>query len=60
MNKSCKPVFKFFKGQRKTKFLIHGFGDNVRESYMAPALRDGKIVFLLYLTISETEYDPFI
>lgn len=43
MNGSCKPLFKYFKSQRKTKILIHGFGDNVKESFMAPALRDGRL-----------------
>ncbi|XP_065205840.1 pancreatic lipase-related protein 2-like [Planococcus citri] len=40
MNKSCLPVFKYFKNKKKTKILIHGFGDNVKESYMVPTLKD--------------------
>lgn len=41
MNKSCLPDFKYFKNKKKTKILIHGFGDNVKESYMVPILKDG-------------------
>lgn len=40
MTADCKPVFKNFKPSRRTKFLVHGFGDNHDESLMYPLLRD--------------------
>lgn len=43
MNESCLPVFKYFKKARRTKVLIHGFGDNAEDSLMYPILRDGNV-----------------
>lgn len=43
MNESCLPVFKYFKPQRKSKLLVHGFGDNAADSLMFPILRDGEL-----------------
>ncbi|KAI5750754.1 hypothetical protein M8J77_001006 [Diaphorina citri] len=40
MTAECKPVFKHFKPSRRTKILVHGFGDNSDESLMFPLLRD--------------------
>lgn len=42
MNESCLPVFKYYKPQRKSKVLVHGFGDSAENSLMFPILRDGK------------------
>ncbi|KAG8335782.1 hypothetical protein J6590_060000 [Homalodisca vitripennis] len=42
MNDTCLPVFKYFKPQRKSKVLVHGFGDNAADSLMFPILRDGR------------------
>lgn len=41
MDKNCLPIFKYFRSQRKTKVLVHGFGDSAEDSLMFPLLRDG-------------------
>lgn len=41
MDKNCLPIFKYFRSQRKTKILVHGFGDSAEDSLMFPLLRDG-------------------
>lgn len=46
MDKNCLPVFQYFRPQRKTKVLVHGFGDSAEDSLMFPLLRDG-----MYITI---------
>ncbi|XP_050546295.1 lipase member H-like [Daktulosphaira vitifoliae] len=40
MDKNCLPIFKYFRPQRKTKVLVHGFGDSASDSIMFPLLRD--------------------
>ncbi|KAE8741593.1 hypothetical protein FOCC_FOCC012886 [Frankliniella occidentalis] len=40
MNKTCLPTFENFKASRPTAVLIHGFGDNLQDSYMLPLLKD--------------------
>lgn len=40
MDKNCLPIFKYFRSQRKTKVLVHGFGDSAEDSLMFPLLRD--------------------
>nr|CAD7394098.1 unnamed protein product [Timema cristinae] len=40
LNKTCLPNFSNFRPKRPTKVLVHGFGDNVRESYMVPLLKE--------------------
>jgi hypothetical protein len=42
MDKKCLPIFKYFRSQRKSKVLVHGFGDSAEDSLMFPLLRDGK------------------
>lgn len=42
MNRTCLPNFRMFHADRPTAVLIHGFGDNLQESYMIPLLKDGK------------------
>lgn len=41
MDKNCMPIFKYFRSQKKTKILVHGFGDSAEDSLMFPLLRDG-------------------
>lgn len=41
MDKKCLPIFKYFRSQRKSKILVHGFGDSAEDSLMFPLLRDG-------------------
>lgn len=41
MDKDCLPIFKYFRPQRKSKVLVHGFGDSAEDSLMFPLLRDG-------------------
>lgn len=48
LDKKCLPIFKYFRPQRKTKVLVHGFGDSAEDSLMFPLLRDG-----MYLLSSE-------
>nr|CAD7409252.1 unnamed protein product [Timema poppensis] len=40
LNKTFLPSFSNFRPKRPTKVLVHGFGDNVRESYMVPLLKE--------------------
>ncbi|KAJ1523793.1 hypothetical protein ONE63_001624 [Megalurothrips usitatus] len=40
MNSTCLPTFHTFQADRGTAVLIHGFGDNLQESYMVPLLKD--------------------
>ncbi|XP_050420598.1 lipase member H-like [Adelges cooleyi] len=40
MDKKCLPVFKYFRPERKSKVLVHGFGDSATDSIMFPLLRD--------------------
>lgn len=51
MDKNCLPIFKYFRSQRKTKVLVHGFGDSAEDSLMFPLLRDGihNIYNIIYL-----------
>lgn len=41
MDKKCLPVFKYYRPERKSKVLVHGFGDSATDSIMFPLLRDG-------------------
>lgn len=49
MDKKCLPMFTYFRPQRKSKVLVHGFGDSAEDSLMFPLLRDG-----MYLCIHNT------
>ncbi|KAJ8875390.1 hypothetical protein PR048_023285 [Dryococelus australis] len=40
INDTCRPVFQHFRSSRRTKVLVHGFGDSVADSYMVPLLKD--------------------
>lgn len=44
LNETCLPVFKYFKPKRKSKVLVHGFGDSAEDSLMFPILRDGECI----------------
>lgn len=48
MDKNCLPIFKYFRPQRKSKILVHGFGDSAEDSLMFPLLRDGTYLRLNY------------
>lgn len=51
MDTNCLPVFKYFHPQRKSKILVHGFGDSAEDSLMFPLLRDGmyELIGIYYL-----------
>lgn len=55
MDKDCLPIFKYFRPQRKSKMLVHGFGDSAEDSLMFPLLRDG--MYYVYYTIYEVFRD---
>lgn len=48
LNETCLPVFKYFKPKKKSKVLIHGFGDDAEDSLMFPILRDGQSTVHIY------------
>lgn len=58
MDKNCLPVFKYFRPQRKSKILVHGFGDSAEDSLMFPLLRDG--MYLYYLPYLDNSYRLYI
>lgn len=51
----CRPVFPSFSPNRRTKILIHGFGDNEAQSYMYAELRRGKFQYLILYLRARTE-----
>lgn len=54
MDKKCLPVFKYFRSQRKSKVLVHGFGDSAEDSLMFPLLKDGNYTYLYNTSINNS------
>lgn len=59
MDKNCLPIFKYFRSQRKSKVLVHGFGDSAEDSLMFPLLRDGRYTWdldIIYIHVLLHKY----